>query len=201
MAFQATPKGVKVEMVYDQNGTPVVNIFHCETADTVTATDLENATTAFEQWHQTYLRLGQHQSLVLQQIIATDISVENGQQFILADISNPAGNITSAAAGANVASVISWRTPYTGRSYRGRTYLGGIANADLVDAQHLSTGYVNGVAATAAELIDILNTFQLTLSVLSRFLDGALRVVGILTAITAIIVDNKVDSQRKRTAN
>jgi hypothetical protein len=37
--------------------------------------------------------------------------------------------------------------------------------------------------------------------VLSRFALGVARVAGLLTEITSIITDVKVDSQRRRTAN
>lgn len=196
-----TPNGIEVRVIANQNGVPIVNVYHLKTGGTVTLSNLEDAAETYADWYETLGRGYFHSSYVIESVIATDISVANGQQYIWNTWSTPAGAITTAAAAANAAAVISWRTPFIGRSFRGRTYVGGLANSELVDAQHLQSTTAAGMAVDWGTLKDAWTALGLVLSVLSKYAAGALRVYGLLTEITAIVVDTKVDSQRRRTAN
>lgn len=201
MATITTPNGIELRVIAAQNGVPVVNVYHLKTSGAVTLANLEAAAETYADWYETLGRGYFHSSYVLQSIVATDISVSNGMQYTWSEFSTPAGAITSAPAAANAAAVISWRTPFIGRSYRGRTYIGGLANAELVDAQHLQSSTASGMAVDWGVLQDAWTTAGLVLSVLSKVAAGVLRIHGILTEVTAIVVDTKVDSQRRRTAN
>jgi hypothetical protein len=97
--------------------------------------------------------------------------------------------------------VISWRTGAIGRSFRGRTYIGGLDGAATITAQSVSTSFAGAIAAAASDLIDRLQTYGAALAVLSRYASKVLRVTGLLTEIISVLVDTKIDSQRRRTAN
>lgn len=201
MPFQTVPRGIKIELNALQNLIPVVNIHYVQMATAVAEGDLEDVAAATAVWYDEDGRNLHHTSYVLQNITCTDVSVESGAQFILTTIANPGGTVAGAATAANAAAVISWRTANTGRSFRGRTFIGGLANANLVTAQTLDSTMVTALGAAAASLIDTLEAIGATLVVVSRFTAGVLRVTALATEIISIIVDNKVDSQRRRTAN
>ena len=201
MAFQAVPRGIKIEMNQQQGGIPVVNIHYVQMATTVTDSDLENVAVAMDEWWTDAGRNLHSTSLELLNVTCTDVSIAAGHQFIKSDITDPSGTVSGAATAANGAAVISWRTANTGRSFRGRTYIGGLSNANLVDAHTLDSTMVTALANAAADLIDVLAAVSATLVVVSRFAAGVARVTALATEIINIIVDSKIDSQRRRTAN
>jgi len=201
MAFIPTPNGIQVKFVAAQNGIPVINVWHVKSESGTGGAALSDVAGLFLDWWRDFVRGGIHASYVLSQVIATDISVEDGEQFILNVATDNVGLITSAPTGAGVALVMSWRTAQIGRSFRGRTYIGGLPNAALVNAQTVDSTYAGGFLTAGVELIDTLAAAGYVLSVLSKVANGVARVAGLLTEIIAVIVNTKVDSQRKRNAN
>jgi len=201
MPFQALANGIKIEFNAMQNGVPVVNIHNVISPTGVDDSVLEDCALAMDEWWTDDGRALHHSTYVLQNITLTDISVENGHQLIFTSITNPAGTGTGAAAAANAAVVVSWRTANTGRSFRGRTYVGGLANSTLVNAQTIETAAQTAIITAYAGLLAALEAINLTLVVVSRFAAGVARVAALGTEIISIIVDTKVDSQRRRTAN
>jgi hypothetical protein len=138
---------------------------------------------------------------VLQNITATDVHVATGIQTILPLTTGNAGLAGDAPAAANAAVCVSLRTNFTGRSFRGRFYVGGLPVAIFTDAQNISAGQAAVYAGWFMDFIDSLNTINKTLVVVSNYADKVLRAVALATEIISIIVDTKVDSQRRRTAN
>lgn len=201
MAFQTVPHGIETVFNAAQNGVPVVNVYWTVVGGTVTDTDLETAADTFHSWWTAEVQAGLHTSYVLNSIVSTDKSLEGGHQVTRTYTSGNTGALTGAAAAANAALVLSWRTSRIGRSYRGRTYIGGLASASLHDAQHVNTADATAFATAATALIAAIALAGQKLVVVSRYLEKALRVVALTTEIVAVIVDTVVDSQRRRTAN
>jgi hypothetical protein len=102
---------------------------------------------------------------------------------------------------ANAAMCVSLRTNYTGRSFRGRFYVGGIGAAAQVSAQNFNTGAAAAVAGYFEDFLDALEAISMHLVVVSNFASGVVRIVALATQIISVIVDTKIDSQRRRTAN
>ena len=200
MAFQTVPNGVKVEINALQNNVPVVNVHHIKTPSGVSSADLDDILAVYDAWW-TASKGTFHSSYVLQNFTATDISVANGTQTIFPYAGGSAGTASGVAAAANAAVCASLRTEFTGRSFRGRWFFGGLAQSTLSDAQSISSGAASAIATVVTSLIDALAVVNMTFSVLSRYSAGVLRATGILTEILSVLVDTKVDSQRRRTAN
>ena len=200
MTFISTPQGVEAKLIMSQNAVPVVNVWNFDVGHAVTLGDLTGVFAVVDAFVTSDLRGLMHISVTYDQIIVTDISVPNGQQIIMTPTS-PNGLNTGVAAGANVAFVASLRTVHTGRSYRGRTYMAGLTASVLSDAQHTSTVYAAAVNTAFVNFINAVTTAGYKLCVLSRYLNNALRVAGLLTEIISVITDTKIDSQRRRTAN
>lgn len=201
MAFQPTPRGIQVKLVGTQAGQPVINVFHVDNQTTVTPADLAAVGQVFENWWRDFIRGGIASSYSLDQIISTDISIENGPQDIRVPASPRTGAVASDPAAANAALVISWRTSRTGRSFRGRTYFGGLPQDALNGPTEFDPTYAAGFAVGGAELLEALEAGGRVLAVLSRYANGVLRVVGLLTEVIQVIVNLQVDSSRKRLAN
>jgi hypothetical protein len=200
MPFIATPQGIEVKLIMEQNSIPVVNVWNVDYGAAVTPTALTNVRNVFDAWVTASYKTLLSPSIKFDQWIVTDVSVANGAQ----DISTPTATVGTAPAGesaANAAFVASLRTLHTGRNFRGRTYVPGIPQTYVSDAQHASTGYATSVNASFVSLIAALSVAGYKLCVLSRYLAGALRAVGLLTEIISVITDTKIDSQRRRTAN
>lgn len=201
MAFQAVPNGIEVKFIGSQAGQPVINVFNVDNKAPVTLAALTAVAALFETWWRTSIRGGIATSYSLDQIIATDISVQNGIQHILVPASPRTGAVATASAAANAALVVSWRTAQIGRSFRGRTYVGGLPQSAFVSANAFDPTYAAGFAVGGAALITALTSAGKALAVLSRYANGVLRVTGLLTEIVSVIVNLASDSSRKRLAN
>lgn len=200
MASDLVPNGIKVEMNGVQNGIPVVNRFYVTLSAAPSSADLDDviiATLAF--WND--LKASIHNSYTLANITATDVHVANGTQTILPLTTGNVGSAGGDAAAANAAVCISLRTNFTGRSFRGRMYIGGLPNAALLNAQNVTTAAAAAYAGYMEDFIDALTAINMTLVVVSKFASGVARVVNLATEIISVIVDTKLDSQRRRTAN
>ncbi len=200
MALGIVPNGMKIEMNYTQNGIPVVNRFYVTKTSAPTSADLDDAITATLAFYND-IKAYQHPTLILQNITATDVHVANGTQTILPLTTSNVGTGTGTAAAANAAQCASLRTSFTGRSFRGRFYFGGLCNTSLSDAQNWSTIQSAALAGFLDDFITALGVINQTLVVVSNYSAKVVRVVALATEVISIIMDTKVDSQRRRTAN
>jgi len=201
MAYQATPNGIEVVFNATQNEVPVVNVYHVKTPSEVTDTMLEDVADMFSFWWQDSMQELLSNSYVLHTIVATDISVEDGHQHTITLISDNQGAVAGEGVPGNAAVVLSWRTANIGRSFRGRTYMGGLPVEMQETAQTITGGAQGDLTLAGVSLIDNLESIGMILAVLSRVANTVQRVTGLLTQIINVVVDNKIDSQRRRTAN
>jgi hypothetical protein len=183
-----------------QNQVRVENVWNVDAAAAVTTTILGLIAAVFDGWITTNYSLLISSSCTFDQLVCTDQSVANGAQVILIPTTTNGANGTAQAAG-NASLVASLRTAKTGKNFRGRTYIPALANNFLTDAQHVSVGVAAVANAHFVGLLTLLTSAGYKLCVLSRFLNNALRAVGLLTEIISIVTDTKVDSQQRRTAN
>lgn len=194
------PNGIKIEWNYNQNGIPVVNRMFVTKTTAPSSADLDDAIVAATDFYNDIRGL-QDDTCVLNNITATDVSVLNGTQTILPFTTSNTGTMSGVATAANAAMCASLRTNFTGRSFRGRFYLGGLGAGTVQDAQNFTTAAASALGGFIADFITALNAINQTLVVVSNFAAGVVRVVAVATEIISIIVDTKIDSQRRRTAN
>jgi hypothetical protein len=201
MAFQPVPDGVEVVLSGLQNGVPIVNVYNVLDTETHDEARLGEIADLFKTWWSAHIQPNISDSYTLQTIKATNLTSSAGPQVIRTYTTANAGALSGGQVAGNGAAVISWRTALIGRSFRGRTYVGGLAESGLANAQFLTSGFATDLAGAGVALLDGLDGIGAKLAVLSRFVAGVARVAGLLTEIIAVIVDTKVDSQRRRTAN
>jgi hypothetical protein len=70
-----------------------------------------------------------------------------------------------------------------------------------LNAQFLQPAAVAAVAGWYTTLQGLFNAVSQTLGVVSTIANKVHRVTGLITEITSILVDNKIDTQRRRSAN
>lgn len=201
MPFQPVVDGIEVVLKAVQNGVPIVNVYNVQDTETHDAARLGEIADVFHTWWVDNLKPILNNSYVLQSITATNLTSSAGPQVVRSYTTGNQGDLTGEQVAGNAALVISWRTALIGRSFRGRTYVGGLDGAATDTAQNVSSAFASAIGTSATNLIDALNTAGAALAVLSRFVGGVLRVAGLLTEIISVIVDTKIDSQRRRTAN
>lgn len=201
MATQLVPNGVEVVFNAVQNGVPIVNVYHVHVPGAITTTTLAAINGIFKTWWDTSVAPMQNPSYVLNNITSTGLASGSGPQHVTSYTTSNQGTNSGGEAAANAAAVISWRTAQIGRSYRGRTYLGALSEGEIDSAQTIASATVTAMASAAQGLIDALTAAGMFLAVLSRVAGGVQRVTGLLVEIIGYVTDNKVDSQRRRTAN
>lgn len=207
MPTPPTANGVRVELIFQMGVHRMENVYHVTRGTPATLAQLTALWTTFRNWHDSWGRTLQHTScqLVLISITALD---GPGAPFHEAQVS-PAlvGLQVAAPMPTYVSFAVKHSTGKQGRSYRGRTYVCGLANSWGA----LPDGTTPANAATIANVWNTLRTAYLvpagwTFSVLSLYSgvddDGKAipRAAGILTPVTGSSCEVNYDTQRHRKA-
>lgn len=197
MAFIPLPEGIKIEIKCRKNGAPVINVVWCTVDVSIDLATLANIAGAVVTWWVAHIKPQTTSSMSLEEVVCTQWDVAEGLQHV--EIVSPPSAGTGGAddTPSNVAAVVTFYTGYTGRSNRGRVYMGGL---DVTD----TTGNTLGTAYVVA-MISAWNAFKTALEgegathvVASFYADNAPRVTGQARAITDYGMNNVVDTQRRR---
>lgn len=197
MAFIPLPQGIRVAMEFNLNGQLVVNIYHVTFNGPILTVNLEALNQIFLNWWTTNQRQNFVAAIQLQRIVSTDISIPNGLQAVTPVSPGVPGTVVGASAPNNVAVVLSQRTGFSGRSFRGRSYYAGVSAAEISD-NFVSTPYAAALIADGISLDNLLNNADFTWVVASFRANGVPRVTGVATPVNSFNVDLRVDTQRRR---
>lgn len=163
--------------------------------------DIEKATTLAEvlhDWWVTNVRPLMVNTSALREIYITDLS--NASSFTYTRVSSPVepGTRSGPAMPNNIALCISFKTNQRGRSFRGRNYVMGMNEGDII-ANNFDGGYVGSVQAAYVELKLVTVPLGADWVIVSRFANGAARTTGVTTSVSTVgVTDGIVDSQRRR---
>jgi hypothetical protein len=150
-------------------------------------------------WYDTNMKSLQTAGHALQRIRLRDLTEENSFQVDYSTGLPIVGTRAGNSMPSNAAWALKLSTGLAGRSYRGRVYHFGFAEADI-SGNYIESSYAATVLSAFRQIqVDLAvdNFFQW--GVLSRFRDGAPLLSGIFTPITSIVyTDLRVDTQRKR---
>lgn len=131
-------------------------------------------------------------------VYARDLSTEAGAVAEGTFDPGTAGTVSGDAHPGNVAVCITHRTGLAGRSYRGRTYIGGIPEVMTVQ-NDITTAFQGDLLAAWNAFIGEMTSSGYEFVVVSRYNNNAPRVTGVATpVISSVIRDTLVDSQRRR---
>lgn len=197
MAFVPVPDVARVEVVMQQEGQIVENVFHVyDPAGWSTATLTALALDAKNKWNTT-IRTLQCAACSTIKILCRDLTDETAPGIEYSTGMPLTGGAANPGMPMNVTVAVKWLTGLRGRSYRGRTYHVGLPAAQC----SLST-VVPASLATILNDYDQWRTFPQGINqqmvVVSTRHDKVARPVGVWTAITGVFIDGTLDSQRRR---
>lgn len=197
MAFIPLPGGMKAEVKFSLAGELMVNVYHFKSSVPIGSANLSAiAQLIYEAW-VTNLQPLQGTAVSLQEIVVTDVSEEDGIQVTWVDSLPDDGTATGDLLPFNVAVVISNRTGFTGRSRRGRTYIGGFTEPNVAGSTPV-TAILTGLLAYHIEIADVALSNDAEFGVASYVADGTPRTEALFTAYDTFGVDGVTDSQRRR---
>ena len=186
------------------DGVSIVNIFHVKgtaAGGAFTQGELDNLTNAFAGSFKTRFQSMFANAYAFQNVVATDLSTTFGVVSTATMTGNGSAGVTSAPN--NVCIGLSWKIA---RHYRGghpRTYIGPIATAQVgTGTTILAAAVTNAKAAGAGLISDVVaiagSGAPAQLVAVHRISAGAILQPPLVDTITAVGVDSRIDSQRKR---
>lgn len=129
------------------DGQTAVNTLYVGGTQEVTLGLLNSVINVYEDWFTELASAQVSNNVVLSRIVATDMTVENGQQVVRPMSPPIEGQLAFAMPSAQVTFCTSFRTGYAGRSKRGRAYWVGLAENQITGS------FVNSVPADAIRTI------------------------------------------------
>lgn len=191
---------MKVVVTFGFDGQPSVNV-HFVLLDTpqspIGLPTLQAAAGIFQTALDTEWKAFMGDQWTIDDIIATDWSLENGQQFQQVVGLPITGTELNEEVPASVAIVGSHRTAKTGRSFRGRTYMMGLTEAN-VGGNNVDGIMQTGVGDYFAALETAFTAANSKLVVYSLYTAGLPRAIPVATPVTSTVVNSRVDTQRRR---
>jgi len=202
-ALPFAPGIAKIVLVQSMAGVTINNVLHA-TSQVTTPTavgDLQTlANTVRSSWVTNVIPL-QSNSLTLTDCVVTDLTNDTGASAT--STGSNVGGLASAASPANTAVCWSWKISNRYRGGHPRTYIAGLAQANVLNANTLTAAHVTAHAAAAAAVRTAVNALVIgattwQLCCVSYYKNKALRPVGINFIYTGVSVDSRIDSQRRR---
>jgi hypothetical protein len=203
VTFQPCPGIAEVVCGQTLRGENVLNIVHYEIDtgvwDPTTLLALVNQIKT--NWKSTASGLvgSQSNQLAVARFTARSLAMEADAE-VISTVTNGAGASTTGAMESSIAGVVTLGTGISGRSYRGRVYIGGL-NTDLTvsgDPNHLTATEAGQLATRAAYTFSNGIGTGVQHVVLSRVFDKIVRDEGIGTTVSSYTANTRLDNQRRR---
>jgi len=181
----------------------MVNVFNVDvgatTLDATLATSLANTV---EGCYQDHLLTTISDLVGIDRIVVTDLRVANGPQFTISG--SFVGSNADSLLPTQTAAVVRWTTNTRGRSFRGRTFLGGFTEATS-SGQSPAPAALTDFEAFAAAIIADLSALTHPLVIVSRYEPNPTpppssvpRAANIATEVTGSFVDRAWHTMRSR---
>lgn len=187
----------RVEMIYTEYGNVLENIFHFwKGGGEISLLDMELLVTYMSGWFTDHVKTYTTIDLSLTKIRVRDLTASDSMGIEEAISPAIAGIHNSPGLPTNVTGAVKLNTQYSGRSFRGRSYICGLCE-DSVVGDTIEAGVVTQVISAYRELVDTPPTgFQYV--VVSFYSNHLPRANGVITPILYPTMDGFVDSQRRR---
>jgi hypothetical protein len=198
MTFVPTASCVRVDMQFTNTGQQVHNVIYCTGATNFTQVERLALANAIVTWWTTTGKTAFSNGLGLTQVTVVNQEADNAPSSTVIVSPVVYGTLATGNVPNNAAACATLRTDLRGRSYRGRMFLGGIDLSGLLDRVNLTTGQVTAFLTQLGTLLGAIAGVSAQWVVLSKFHNGVARSAGVATPITAISMDQSVDSQRRR---
>ena len=194
MAPPNAPSTARVALTVDRDTRKFVNTFHLERLDNgvLGALDLATMVAVLKDWWEQSYRHAVKLQIVGESVVATKQDPFDPLQATV--LTNLPGDYASGGIQpGDVTAAVSWRTGYAGRKFRGRFFDFGVPS-DANNTNDTMTGtYITLLTSFASYLLNHLATAGLK-AIIFHKADNT------NTTISAIVVDQLVDSMRNRLA-
>lgn len=195
--FIPLPGGVKLCFNFKLQDVPVTFCVHAWVNTPVTQGKTDAVAAVGKAWWETYGKDAFSQDLSITSIVATDVSQQPAYQSTEDSFTATTGTIAVEALPNGSAIVVTLKSAYIGRSYRGRVFLPGI-DINAVTQNTLSSGAKSNIGSTIAELRNMLISSGFQMIIASYQNNLAHRSTAVGTVVTDIQVRENVKSQRRR---
>jgi len=200
MAFQSVPDTAIIEFRADLFGENIENTVYVDYTGGYDQTDLDNtAEIAADAWASYMLpQLGG--DYIFREVYVKGLENMIDLESLDATHSGEPGTQEGSSVTGNVSFVIKFQTGHTGRSARGRNYVGGLPYS-VGQGNTVNSTYADDLVAAYISIMTALNAGGARHVVVSRFSAGAKRSTGLTLPVTIIsYTDLNLDSQRGRLA-
>lgn len=199
MAGPWNPLAIQVEMRYTQDGQAVENTLYFLAPVAPGVDDLNELGASLFTWYTAAIRPLQGNTVNLNEIYLRSLAGAVAAEYTTVVPQPSPGTRIGTPLPNNVTLAVSFRTGTTGRSARGRNYILGLVESD-VDFNEVGGPVTEDWQDAYNELTTAGGAVPgYTWIVYSRRTAGAPRPTGVaFTIVTATIVNNIVDSQRRR---
>lgn len=202
-ALPAVPGTARIVIAQTLGSVAVANVLHAYGGNGAGYSSAELtslATTVRSSWVSNVIPL-QDADLTLLDVVATDLSTDVGLAGT-ASGTTP-GTAVGTSLPANVALCWSWKIANRYRGGHPRTYIAGATQTHQLNPNTWTPAYVTSHLAAAAAVRAAVNGLVVgattwNLGCVSYYSGGAVRPSPIFRSYTAVAVDNRIDSQRRR---
>jgi len=188
------PLVAKVSLIFTRDTRTLVNTYHVQRATPWDNASMTALAVIFQSWWANDYRPYSVANVLLREIQVRKYDPDDPQAVDFA-ISPPvpgtAGGTPDTAATTQTAS---WRTGLAGRKFRGRFYAVGLGEAATNNDDSVTSPFTAALTAAAGGLLSRLAVASLQLVIFHKVDDTA-------TQVLTTIVENLIDSQRRRLAN
>jgi len=194
MVAPNNPNVAKIAMVFGRDTRTFVNVFHVFKTGGWDMTSLTTVSNLFRDWWINTYRPNSSSAVSLRRIEAR---VYNPALPLAldTDVSPPSPGIIGTAPDTGATTLtMSWRSNLAGRKHRGRNYVVGLAEGEVNTDDTLASPRVTGIASAAGTLLSQLIAAGLQMVIFHR-------VDNTVTNVLTVIIENLIDSQRRRLAN
>jgi len=198
MPYVPAANTCKAELVYNWDGQIVENVLFYTPQATLTLALMNELGAYLVNWFNVTMKGQLPTTISLINVRLTDLTTQTAPVANYATGLPIAGTSASPSLPNNCALVITKRTAFRGRSYRGRIYHPGLMEADVTNSQ-VSSGKVTTLLA-AYNLIRLFTNLgtDWVMSNVSLVSGGFARVVAEVKPVVSFDSDGRVDSQRRR---
>lgn len=198
MPFIPVPDCVQVELVYLFDTQRCQNVLHYNPNGAYGPDEMLELGAEMVDWFDANMQPNLATTISLIAVRVTDLATATAPSVEVTSGLPLAGTLSSPALPNNVSCVITKRTVFRGRSYRGRIYMAGITEADVTNNIVAGARLTSWLDAWAIARSMVTTGLEWTMGVVSRFEGGSPRAEGILTPVLGFTSDGVVDSQRRR---
>lgn len=197
MAFIPATNIVRVAVEWLLDGQILANVFHVDANEAVDAAVTNAILDVFEDWLTATLVPNLSEDIQATGLSGRDLTTITGG-LVERPFGTPLeGENLAGALPNNVALCITLLTDLAGRSFRGRSYMPGLSEAQVVLSE-IDPAWVTGFGTAYIGLVDDLSTAGYELVVTSFQAGGVPRVSAVSTPVVAVGVNSVTDSQRRR---